>query len=126
MSKIKVKDYGDILALKCDGEKVYYSESGGSYQGQYVAVVKAQTEIGYGEESKVDQYYVFIGSYGSCSGCDWLQAEGETDYDSDDYDKYVDAKAALEYASQSTPLYILQKKPTKQWVDNLAKEANKW
>ena len=123
MSKIKVEDYGDILALKYDGEKIFYSDSGGSYQGEYVAVIKSQTEIGY-EDEKLDQYYVFMGSYGSCSGCDWLEAESETDYESEDFDKTVDAKKALEYAEQSTPLYILDKKPTQSWVDKLAERIN--
>lgn len=46
MSKIRVDDYGDILAVKYDGEKIYYSTEGGSYQGSYVAVIKSQAEIG--------------------------------------------------------------------------------
>lgn len=117
MSKIKVKDYGDILAVKCNGEKIYYSTEGSSYRGEYVAVVKAQKEIKHGGE-KLDQYYVFIGSYGACSGCDWLEAE--QDWDTGE----VDVKSALEYAEQSNPLYILARKPTKVWVDKLAKKVN--
>lgn len=125
MSKIKVKDYGDILALKYDGEKIYFSEAGGSYQGEYIAVIKTKKEHDWGE-TYFDQYYVLSGSYGSCSGCDWLSATGETDYESDDYDTLIDAKKALEYAEQSKPLYILPNKPTKKWVDDLARKMNEW
>lgn len=117
MSKIKADDYGDILAFRYEGEKIYYSQKGGSYQGEYVAVIKSQFKLGYGE-SKLDQYYVFVGSYGSCSGCDWLEAE--QDWDTDE----VDAKNALEYAEQSKPIFILTRKPTQKWVDDLAEKAN--
>lgn len=123
MDKVKVKDYGDILALKCDGEKLFYSLKGGSYEGDYVAVIKAQTEISW-RDDKVDQYYVFIGRYGSCSGCDWLESEGDVNWDNDGYGYMVDAKKALEYAQQSTPLYILDQPPTQEWVDKLAERAN--
>lgn len=117
MSRVKVDDYGDILALKYDGEKVYYSTEGGSYQGEYVAVVKCLKEIGYGDD-KLEQYYVFVDSYGSCSGCDWL--ESEQDYDNNE----VDAAKALEYAEQSKPLYILPELPTEQWVNALSTKVN--
>lgn len=124
MSKVKVNDYGDILALKCDGEKIYFSTSGGSYQGEYVAVIKATKKFDNWREIELDQYYVFTDSYGSCSGCDWLESHTETDYDSKDLDQYIDAKSALEYASQSTPLYILAEKPSIDWVNNLAYKVN--
>lgn len=114
-SKIKVDDYGDILALKVDGEKVYYSEEGGSYQGNYVAVIKSEKEVGI---EYFTQFYIFVGYYGSCSSCDWL--ESEKDWDTGE----VDAKAALDYTAQSVPLYILPKKPTLKWVNELAAKAN--
>lgn len=123
-NKIKVEDYGDILAFRYEGEKVYFSEEGGSYQGEYVAVIKAEKELGYSDDNKAKQYYVFVSSYGSCSGCDWLEAVGETDWESEDYEIFVDVKEALEYANQTEPLYILPNKPTKKWVNDLAKKAN--
>jgi len=114
-NRIKVDDYGDILALKVDGEKIYYSEEGGSYQGSYVAVIKSEKEAGM---ESFTQFYVFVDSYGSCAGCDWLESEWYWK------DKTVDAKRALEYASQSVPLYILPRKPTLKWVNELATKIN--
>ena len=117
-NKIKAEDYGDILALKVEGEKLYYSEEGGSYQGEYVAVIKSEKTVNNYYSTKLAQYYVFIGDYGSCSGCDWLEDERDT------LTGEVDVKNALEYATQSVPVYILPEKPTKEWVDALAKKIN--
>lgn len=117
MSKIKADDYGDILALKYDGEKVYFSEDGGSYQGEYVAVIKSSVKLGW-NDTETPQYYVLTGSYGSCSGCDWLKDERDWNDDT------VDAAKALEYAEQSKPLYILPDMPTQEWVDALARKIN--
>lgn len=122
MGKIRADDYGDILALKCDGEKIFFSEKGGSYQGSYVAVIKTEIAVPEYSDNKVDQFYVFIGDYGSCSGCDWLEAEAEYD---DAYEHHeVEAAKALEYAQQSTPIYILTEQPTQEWVDKLAERVN--
>jgi len=121
MSKIKVSDYGDVLALKYDGKKLYFSDDGGSYTGQYVAVIEAETELSW-RDKKVKQYYVIVDEYGSCSGCDWLEAEIEWD---DDYENMlIEPAKALEYGEQTKPLYILAEKPTDEWVKQLARKAN--
>ena len=62
-TKIKVQDYGDMLAKVFDMTLVAY-QTYGSYQGEYLAVL---------EDNGVYKFY--IDSYGSCSGCDWLEAE---------------------------------------------------
>lgn len=121
MSDITVKDYGDILAFRYEGEKVYY-KTDNYYHGKYVAVIKTKKIIESYDDIKINQYYVFVGEYGSCSSCDWLEAEG--DYNIDDYDgeKYpykIDVKLALEYSNQSIPIFILPKKPTEEWVNKL-------
>lgn len=118
-NKVKVLDYADVLAIRWEGTPVYFSEEGGSYQGKYVAVLEVEQEIDYEKENA---YYVFVGSYGSCSGCDWLKSEGDYDYEANGY--FIDAKLALEYGSQSKPIYILPDKPTEEWVNKLAEKVN--
>ena len=90
-TKIKVQDYGDMLAKVFDMTLVAY-QTYGSYQGEYLAVL---------EDNGVYKFY--IDSYGSCSGCDWLEAEqdwstGEVEY-----------KDALEYCKQITLKFALPK-----------------
>lgn len=60
---VKVEHYGDVLAAGLGMKLVAYKEYG-SYQGDYIAVLE-----------KDETVYVFKGSYGSCSGCDWLESE---------------------------------------------------
>jgi len=59
-------DY-DVIAL-ARGQKVLYYRQFGSYQGEWVLLSKDD-----------ESYYVYKGYYGSCSGCDAIQAE--FDYD---------------------------------------------
>ena len=126
MSKLIVRDYGDILAFRYEGEKVYY-KTDGYYQGKYIAVIKTKKIIESYDDIKINQYYVFVGEYGSCTSCDWLQSEGDYDiysYDGEKYSYTVDAKLALEYSNQSIPIFILPKKPTKEWVNKLVDKVN--
>lgn len=52
--------YGDYIKLQYPEKKWFYHE-GGSYQGDWCAL---------GKDEK--GFYFHQGSYGSCSGCDWL------------------------------------------------------
>ncbi len=79
-TKIKVEDYGDMFAKVKDMRLVKF-EYFGSYQGQYLVVLEDDGWL-----------YFYIGSYGSCSGCDWLEAER-------DFEGEVNYKEALEYCN---------------------------
>lgn len=99
-TKIKVSDYGDMLAKIKDMELISYEEFGG-YQGKYIAILKDK-----------DRIFYYIGFYGSCSGCDWLAAEqdwrtGEVEY-----------KDALDYCSSMTPTYIVPIGTSLEFYDN--------
>lgn len=104
---IFVENYGDLLAQINGMELVEFHEDGG-YQGEYCAILKAEADNLY-EGNAPERLYYFFGSYGSCSGCDWLQSEGEGVYDDKDgtYKYRVEYKAALEFAQQSKPTYIV-------------------
>ena len=56
-------DYSIIITLLHPNYIWLYAEEG-SYQGDFFA-------IGYDDEGK---FYFIQGSFGSCSGCDWLQS----------------------------------------------------
>lgn len=58
---MKIKNYGEVLAAGLGMDLLAY-DTYGSYQGDYIAVLK-----------KEDKVFIFKGSYGSCSGCDWLE-----------------------------------------------------
>ncbi len=80
MTKIELLDkivFGDC-SLELDGERVeygtlarylfndvnwFFDKQEGSYQGDWYMVGK-----------KGEDYYFFTMSYGSCSGCDWIEA----------------------------------------------------
>ncbi len=58
---MKVDNYGDLLGKVLGKPCIVYIEFG-SYQGDYIAVLNGGSNI-----------ELFKGSYGSCSGCDWLE-----------------------------------------------------
>lgn len=91
---IEVNSYGEMLAL-VNNQDLIYEKSQDEYQGQYVAVTK-----------EGDRLFFYVGYFGSCSGCDWLQDAGEFQYNGvKDYRvKYTDA---LEYCQQSKPKHII-------------------
>ena len=105
---IFVGSYGDLLAQINGMELVEFHEDGG-YQGEYCAVLKAEAADGYFGEHAPERLYYFFGHYGSCSGCDWLESEGEVVHDDKDgtYKYKVEYKTALEFAQQSKPTYIV-------------------
>lgn len=92
---ITVKNYGDMLAQINDMELVRFEEDGG-YQGKYCAVLKNDVKL-----------YYYIGSYGSCSGCDWLESEGHRIYVSGPDEFSVPYGMALEFCGGIKPEYIV-------------------
>lgn len=61
--KYKVGGYGDVLSIGLEKKLLFYAEYG-SYQGDYLAILEGK-----------DSVYLHKGYYGSCCGCDWLEAE---------------------------------------------------
>lgn len=94
-TKIQVDNYGDMLAKIFDMDLVLYVELG-SYQGTYIAVLNNN-----------GIYNFYMDYYGSCSGCDWLEAEAEKNYET--YGKEVDYKAALEFCQQINLKFAMPK-----------------
>ena len=107
----KASNYGEVLAAILKGELIEYKEIG-SYQGDYFAVIKLTESVYYGESREITRYFTYAGSYGSCSGCDWL--EDVRDWETDE----VPLEEALKYVSDSKPLYIT---PTKMTFERLQK-----
>lgn len=93
-TKIKVEDYGDMLAKIKSLDLVEYKELG-DYQGDYLAVLKDKKTL-----------YFYFDVYGSCSGCDWLEAEKDWSTNELDY------KSALDYCQQITLKYSM---PIELW-----------
>lgn len=92
MSRIKVENYGQMLATINDLAPVTYEEFG-SYQGDYVAI-----------NADDKRFFAYVGSFGSCSGCDWLEAERDWNDDTVGY------KEAVEYCGDLPPKLILPKR----------------
>jgi hypothetical protein len=86
---IKASNYGEVLAQINDLELVSYEEDGG-YQGGYLAVLKDD-----------DRLFYFMGSYGSCSGCDWL--EDVSDWKTG----LISYEEARNYCADIKPKYIV-------------------
>ena len=64
LESIKLTGYEDVLSRLYD--KVYCYKEFGSYQGDWLAKVKKGNDV-----------FWLLGYYGSCSGCDWFQAEAD-------------------------------------------------
>lgn len=88
---MKVSDYGDMLA-KVKGKELLVTCFFGSYQGDWIGVLKDG-----------DKLELWKGSYGSCSGCDFLEAV--RDWKTEE----VDDKEAQDYFKGETPFLILDK-----------------
>lgn len=93
---MKVQNYGEMLAIVKNKPLLKY-KTFGSYQGDYIAVL--------GGEESVE---IYKGSYGSCSGCDWL--EGEKDWESNE----VSDEKASDYCKDDKPFLILPKEVIKE------------
>jgi len=91
VAEFKANNYGEVLAVLNDLELVSYEEDGG-YQGEYKVIL-----------TDGNRDFYFFGSYGSCSGCDWL--EDVRDWDNDT----VPYKLAKETYGDLKPTYIVPK-----------------
>lgn len=69
---MKINNYGDIGAVYLKKKLIAYVQFG-SYSGEYVAVFDDGEDLAF-----------YKGNFGSCSGCDWLEAE--RDWDTDEVD----------------------------------------
>jgi hypothetical protein len=88
-AKFKADNYGDVLAAVHGLELVSFEQTG-DYHGKYLAVLKDTNRLFY-----------YIGAYGSCSVCDWL--EEQRDWDTNE----ISLKAALDYCADIKPKYIV-------------------
>lgn len=86
---IKADNYGEVLALVNNLSLVSFEEDGG-YQGDYLVVLKGNGKL-----------YYYISSYGSCSGCDWL--EDVRDWNTNE----IPYKEALDYCQDLKPEYVV-------------------
>lgn len=96
-----VDNYGELLAQVNDMELISFETDNG-YQGDYCAVLM-----------NGERLFYYIGSYGSCSGCDWLEAEDISDFNSDNdrngKNYKILYKDALDYCGDIKPMYIVPK-----------------
>lgn len=91
---IEVENYGDMLAQINNMDLIDFRERG-SYQGEYLATMVDG-----------DRIFFFQDSYGSCSGCDWLEDEA-IGYKDHGYE--VKYKSALKYCGDIKPKWIIPK-----------------
>lgn len=88
---MKVSNYGEMLEKAKGGKCISFVEFG-SYQGEWVAVIERDENV-----------ELWKGSYGSCSGCDWLEAE--QDYSTGE----VSDEKASEYFKEDHPFVVIPK-----------------
>lgn len=100
----KVSDYGDMFAKVLNMDLIHYSEYGG-YSGSWIGILKDE-----------DRVFFYLDYYGSCSGCDWLEAE--RDWETEE----VDAKEAIQYVGDIKPMLILPIFMIKRLKDDDIKE----
>ena len=60
---MKINNYGELAEAYLNKKLIAYVEFG-SYQGEYIVVMEDRDELAF-----------YKGYYGSCSACDWLEAE---------------------------------------------------
>jgi hypothetical protein len=99
-----VDNYGEMMA-QVNGYELISYETDNGYQGDYCVVL-----------SDGERLFYYIDSYGSCSGCDWLEDKGDIYSSSDELKKQkgdkmyaVEYKEALEYCGEIKPKYIVPK-----------------
>jgi hypothetical protein len=111
-----VANYGELIANYIGGTLWSYNEYG-SYQGDYIAVIYKDSNL-----------LLYKGSFGSCSGCDWLQnydeeISGEEIPDEDVEEYMKDIQPFLVISSDAFPkteeeLVSLLPANTRTWQDN--------
>lgn len=102
-----VNNYGDMIAQINQLELIYYKEAG-DYSGEYLAICADENRM-----------FIYKGSFGSCSGCDWLE-DNQIGYERPYEIKYKDA---LTFADNK-PLYIVPYTDTKFWLKEVLKLIN--
>jgi hypothetical protein len=101
-----MKNYGEVLADALGGFLISYKEYG-SYQGDYVAIIE-----------KAQEWYIYKGHYGSCSGCDWFSGVGE--YDDENYGrKNIAQKDIDEYLKENIPFLVIPKDQIPESISDL-------
>ncbi len=95
---INVENYGQLLAKVNDLDLISYEEFG-NYQGKYIVVL-----------SDDDRIYIYSNSFGSCSGCDWMEDNKDCETGEILY------KDALNYCGDIKPRYILPKEVSKDYI----------
>ena len=94
--KLKVENYGDMLA-QVKGKELVSFTMFGDYQGEWFGVLKNEGELEF-----------WRGYYGSCSGCDFLEAEGEFSWEDDFNGHFITRKSAEEYFKEETPFLVAE------------------
>lgn len=98
---IYLESYGDMLS-QINGYELVSMEYDGGYQGNYCVVL-----------SDGERLFYYIDSYGSCSGCDWLESEniaGENKINIPLGKNYaIKYKDALEFCGGIKPRFITPK-----------------
>jgi hypothetical protein len=112
-------NYGEFLAEALGGILISYKEHGSS-QGDYVAIIE-----------KDHDWHIYKGSYGSCTGCDWLKGtriyseEDYKKYDQDTYDREALEKCEIlqsvkdEYLKENEPFLIIPKSQMPETLEDL-------
>jgi hypothetical protein len=88
---MKIENYGELLAKGLEMKLLFYEEYG-SYSGDYIAILESD-----------DTVEIYKGNYGSCSGCDWLEAERDWETNS------VSDEKIKEYCSDEKPFLSVDK-----------------
>lgn len=88
---MKVTNYGDMLS-QVTGKPCIDFICFGSYQGEWVALLDSGEDV-----------ELWKGSYGSCSGCDWLEAERNWTTDE------VSDEKAREFFKEDRPFLAIPK-----------------
>jgi hypothetical protein len=93
-----MSNYGQFLEEATGGILLSYKEFG-SWQGDYIAIIE-----------KLNEIHIYKGSYGSCSGCDWLQDAGEdVETDGGEYTKVISRKEKDDYLNSYPPFLVIPK-----------------
>lgn len=97
---IKANNYGEMLAAVLNLELVSYEEQG-AYSGSWLAVLKDKAKSGYTEEIEIpERLFYLTGTFGSCSGCDFLE-------DVKDKDGNIPLDEALNFCSDFKPVFVV-------------------
>ena len=89
---MKIKNYGELLSAGLNMELLAY-QTYGSYQGDYIAILAGDNKI-----------CLYKGSYGSCSGCDWFEANSEYTSEGDE----VTEEKVKEYTTELNPFLVIE------------------